>query len=618
MQVFKNPDSRKRFSFRSLALWSLLGALALVCAGAFAVHRSRQAPAPRLVGYSTLLADLGARRVVSLEIEPGREIRGRWRSTAQDSLFRVVYTSPAFDEVLRRAEAVGVTVEFAERGRQNQIEIINLLVVLAGFVVLGYLVSRGLNGQASAGTLGDEAVSTTTFANVAGNEGTVAELREIVEFLKSPGKFDKVGARVPKGVLMYGPPGTGKTLMARAVAGEGGVPFFAISGSEVTGFLIGLGAARLKALFRKARKRGGVIFIDEIDALGSRRGNNRSHNEDDRTLNQLLVEMDGFSQREGVLVIGATNRPEDLDQALLRPGRFDRSVAVGLPSVDEREAILRLHVTERAVPVANDVDLGRLARLMPQTSGADLANLVNEAAIVAARQGAEIVAWGHIESARDRLLLGKERTGFRATDGEWQVVAVHEAGHALAGVVCCPEDGLHKVTIQPRGQAMGVAFFSPTADQHLHSRRYLESQILKGLAGRAAEELVFGPELVTSGAKNDLQQTTRIAREMVYHLGMGRTTGLIAHDSHTAPLSGESHAGMDRDVKEIVEGLYARVKGVLQLHRGALEALARALLERETLTGEEAIAVFEANGVTVERIAQTRPGVAVRGVPATD
>ncbi len=613
MQFFKNGDSRRRLRFRSLAPWFIAGVVLLVFIGAFAVHRSRRAPAPQPVSYSTMLSDLAAGRVVSLEIEPGREIRGRWRSTAKDSVFRVVYSSAAFDEVLRRAEAVGVTVEFAERGRQSRIEIINLLVVLAGFVVLGYLVSRGLSGQSSAGTLGDEAVSSTTFANVAGNDGTVGELREIVEFLKSPGKFDKVGARVPKGVLMYGPPGTGKTLMARAVAGEGGVPFFAISGSEVTGFLIGLGAARLKALFRKARKRGGVIFIDEIDALGSRRGNNRSHNEDDRTLNQLLVEMDGFAQREGVLVIGATNRPEDLDQALLRPGRFDRSVAVGLPSVDEREAILRLHVSERSVPVAQDVDLGRLARLMPQTSGADLANLVNEAAIVAARLGADAVAWGHIESARDRLLLGKERTGFRATDGEWQVVAVHEAGHALAGVLCCPEDGLHKVTIQPRGQAMGVAFFSPAADQHLHSRRYLESQIVKGLAGRAAEELVFGPELVTSGAKNDLQQTTRIAREMVYHLGMGRTTGLIAHDAHAGPLSGESHAAMDRDVKEIVETLYARVKGLLELHRTALEGLARALLERETLTGDEAIAIFEANGVTVERIAPARPAVAERG-----
>ncbi|HEU5169297.1 MAG TPA: AAA family ATPase, partial [Gemmatimonadales bacterium] len=610
MRSFKQNPPRWRARLRRYAPWIAVLALAALLVGAVAVRQRRTAPDPVALSYSTLLHELAAGRIESLEIEPGREVRGRWRSAGQDSLFRVVYTSATFDEVLRRAERVGVGVAFVERGPQNRFQIINLLVVLAGFGVLGWLVSRGLSGQAPAGSLGDEAVSSTTFANVAGNEGTVAELREIVEFLRSPGKFDKVGARVPKGVLMYGPPGTGKTLMARAVAGEARVPFFAISGSEVTGFLIGLGVARVKGLFKKARKRGGVIFIDEIDALGSKRGVNRNHNEDDRTLNQLRVEMDGFSQREGVLVIGATNRAEDLDPALLRPGRFDRSVSVGLPSVDEREAILRLHVAERAVPVAGDVDLGRLARLMPQTSGADLANLVNEAAIVAARQGADTVAWGHIESARDRLLLGKERTGFRASDGEWQIVAVHEAGHALAGVVCCPEDGLHKVTIQPRGQAMGVAFFSPAADQHLHSRRYLESQILKGLAGRAAEELVFGPELITSGARSDLQQTTRIAREMVYHLGMGRTTGLIAHDPHGTPLSGEAHASMDRDVKEIVETLNARVKALVEMHRSALEALARALLEQETLSGEEAIAIFEAHGVVRDETAPPGPGSA--------
>jgi cell division protease FtsH len=253
-------------------------------------------------------------------------------------------------------------------------------------------------------------------------------------------------------------------------------------------------------------------------------------------------------------------------------------------------------VAQREVPVGSDVDLGRLARLMPQTSGADLANLVNEAAIVAARHGAVEVAWTHIESARDRLLLGKERTGFRASDGEWQIVAVHEAGHAVAGVLCCPEDGLHKVTIQPRGQAMGVAFFSPADDLHLHSRRYLESQILKGLAGRAAEEIVFGPALVTSGARNDLQQTTRIAKEMVYNLGMGQSTGLVAFDP-AMPMSGEAHAAMDRDVKEIVETSYARVRLLLEEHRTALDALARALLERETIEGEEAVKILEAHGV---------------------
>jgi cell division protease FtsH len=598
MQARKQSDSPWRaFLSSRRSLWAAVLVTLVLVGSAVALRESRKAPEPQELSYSALLGELDAHAVASLEIEPGREVRGQWRSApGRDSLFRVVYTSPTLDELLHRAEAVGVSVTFTERAEHDRMAAINLLVVLAGFVVLGFLLNRGLSGQNGNGHLGDEAKSSTTFAHVAGNEGTVAELREIVEFLKQSDKFAKVGARVPKGVLMYGPPGTGKTLMARAVAGEAGIPFFAISGSEVTGFLIGLGVARIKGLFKRARKNGGVIFIDEIDAIGSRRGMNRSHNEDDRTLNQLLVEMDGFSQRDGVLVIGATNRVDDLDPALRRPGRFDRTVAVGLPSADEREAILKLHVAQREVPVGTDVDLGRLARLMPQSSGADLANLVNEAAIVAARQGAEVVAWTHIESARDRLLLGKERTGFRASDGEWQIVAVHEAGHALAGVLCCPEDGLHKVTIQPRGQAMGVAFFSPADDLHLHSRRYLESQILKGLAGRAAEEIVFGPDLITSGARNDLQQTTRIAKEMVYHLGMGGSTGLVAFDT-AMPVSGEAHAAMDRDVKQIVEAAYARVKKLLEEHRVALEALARALLERETIEGSEAVRLLEANGV---------------------
>jgi cell division protease FtsH len=400
---------------------------------------------------------------------------------------------------------------------------------------------------------------------------------------------------------MFGPPGTGKTLMARAVAGEAGVPFFVISGSEVTGFLIGLGVARIKKLFRQARRRGGVIFIDELDAIGGRRGRNQSHNEDDRTLNQLLVEMDGFSPREHVLVIGATNRQEDLDAALLRPGRFDRAVAVGLPTAAEREAILRLHVRQRGVPLDQTVDLGRLARLMPQTSGAELANLVNEAAIAAARERSPVVTWHHVEQARDRLLLGKERTGFRASDDEWRAVAVHEAGHALAGLLFHAEEGLHKVTIQPRGQAMGVAHFSP-GEVVLHTRRFLEGQICKGLGGRAAEEIMFGPDAVTSGAKADLQYTTRVAREMVYKLGMGPGTGLVAFDDREGggAVSGELHAAMDRDVRAIVEALYARVRESIDLHRAALEALAEALLERETLEGAEAMAILHTHGVTTD------------------
>jgi cell division protease FtsH len=323
-------------------------------------------------------------------------------------------------------------------------------------------------GQSGGSTVGRLSESSTGFADVAGTQGAAEDLREVVDFLREPSAFAAVGAHVPKGVLLVGPPGTGKTLLARAVAGEAGVPFFHLSGSEVTGFIVGLGAQRVRKLFKKARSKGGVIFIDELDSLGSARGRNRSHNEDDRTLNQLLVEMDGFAPTEGVVVIGATNRPEDLDPALKRPGRFDRIVTVGLPTVDGREEILRLHADRRRIPVALDVDFTRLARLTPGASGADLANLLNEAAIFAVRTRSDIVEWRHFEAARDRMLLGKERVGFRAPDREWRIVAFHEAGHAVAGVVACPEDGLHKVTIQPRGHAMGVAHFSPDGDRHLH------------------------------------------------------------------------------------------------------------------------------------------------------
>ena len=596
---------------RAAWVWPL--AVALTAAGGvlgFRWWRSLPPPAP-VVGYSEFLRRLDAGGVASLTVVPGSELRGTWsrgvEGTSAGAPFRVVYPTEEVTPVLQRAERAATPVTLAPDeglgGFWRQLGLVTFVLA-----VLALILRRQLGGGGEMSRLGGSGPrSRSTFADVAGHEGTVAELRELVEFLKAPGAFRSVGARTPRGVLMFGPPGTGKTLMARAVAGEAGVPFFAISGSEVTGFLIGLGVARIKKLFREARRRGGVIFIDELDALGGRRGRNQSHNEDDRTLNQLLVEMDGFSAREHVLVIGATNRQEDLDPALLRPGRFDRAVAVGLPTASEREAILRLHVRQRGIPLAEDVDLARLARLMPQTSGAELANLANEAAIAAARERATVVSWRHVEQARDRLLLGKERTGFRATDDEWRAVAVHEAGHALAGVLFHVEDGLHKVTIQPRGQAMGVAHFSP-GELVLHTRRNLEGQICKGLGGRAAEEIVFGTDAVTSGAKADLQHTTRVAREMVYKLGMGPTTGLVAYDDRESggAVSGELHAAMDRDVRTIVEEMYARVHDGLTRNRAALDALAEALLERETIEGAEALIIFHAHGVVPVELSRRR------------
>jgi cell division protease FtsH len=576
---------------RYIAVGALAG-IAVAATSFVTIHALKTLRPSTTVPYSAVLASLEASSVDSLIITPGQSVVA-WRGAEQS---RAVYTAATADDLVARAMTAGTSVSFRTSG-QGATPYLAVTLVL-GLLIAGSLLLRRSAGIGGSGTdLGERSRSETTFDQVAGNDGAKSELREVVQSLRDPERFRRIGARTPRGVLLYGPPGTGKTLMARAVAGEAGVPFWSLSGSEVTGFIVGLGAMRIKSLFRKARKRGGVIFIDEIDALGAQRGRNRAHNEDDRTLNQLLVEMDGFTGHDNVVVIAATNRPDDLDKALLRPGRFDRSIVVPLPTAPEREAILSLHVRERRVPVAGGVDLSRLARLMPQTSGADLANLLNEAAIVAARESSDSVAWPHFEAARDRVLLGKERKGLTASTHEWRLVAMHESGHALLGVIGCPDDPLHKVTIQPRGEAMGVAFFAPDADRHLHSRHYLEGQILKGLGGRAAEEVIFGPDHITSGARSDLQHVTRVAREMIYHLGMGQTAGLMVYDVD-APPSEEGRALMDREVRALLDRLYADAVALVRRHRHAVEALGEALLEHETLDAPEALAIFAAHGVT--------------------
>jgi cell division protease FtsH len=574
--------------------------LALAALGALAWFGSRSPATPQLA-YSELLAGLGERRIESLVVRPGADVRGRWvGSAAPDGAhdFVVAYPVESIDGLAARAEASGVALTLAPaRARATARGVLALVLQLLILGGIGFFVFRQVRGSGADTELGGTGASDVTFADVAGTQGAAEELRELVDFLRAPERFAALGARIPKGALLVGPPGTGKTLLARAVAGEAKVPFFSISGSEVTGFLVGMGAHRLRTLFRRARKRGGVIFIDEIDALGGKRGRNRSHNEDDRTLNQLLVEMDGFDPLAGVVVLAATNRADDLDEALKRPGRFDRIVSVSAPTSSGREEILRLHVARRGIPLHEEVELDRLARLTPGSTGAELANLLNEAAINAARGGADRVRWEHLDAARDRMLLGKERPGFRALDQERCTVAYHEAGHALIGVLCAPEDGLHKVTIQPRGQAMGVAYFAPSDDRSLYRRRYLEALIMKGLAGRAAEELVFGPHAITSGAQSDLQQVNGIARRMVYQLGMGPDTGLLIHDGEPGSLSPEAHARMDREVHGLLERSYAQTRELLAANREAMAALAVALLERETIEGEECVAIMEEAGL---------------------
>jgi cell division protease FtsH len=582
-----------------------IGALVLIvlALGTWAWLASRTPAAPQ-IAYTELLSAVREKRVESLVVRPGDVVLGEWAGTAGDANgaehdFTVAYPLKDIDGLAQRAEAAGVELTLATApGRATPRSVLTILVQLLLIAAVGWFVYRQVRGGAGEQELGGTGESDVTFGDVAGTQGAAEELREMVEFLRAPDRFNALGARIPKGALLVGPPGTGKTLLARAVAGEAGVPFFSISGSEVTGFLVGMGAHRIKSLFKRARKKGGVIFIDEIDALGGKRGRNRSHNEDDRTLNQLLVEMDGFDPLDGVVVIAATNRPEDLDEALKRPGRFDRMVTVSAPTASGREEILRLHVDRRGIPLHEEVDLARLARLTPGSTGAELANLLNEAAINAARTGDRSVRWTHLDAARDRLLLGKERKGFRALDTERATVAYHEAGHALVGVLCAPEDGLHKVTIQPRGQAMGVAYFSPSDERFLYRRSYLEALIMKGLAGRAAEELVFGPEAITSGAQNDLLQVNGIARKMVYQLGMGAETGLLIHDGEMGSLSSEAHARMDREVQSILQRLYARTREVVADNREALAALAVALLERETVEGDEAVEIMDEAGMT--------------------
>ncbi|MEO6445944.1 MAG: AAA family ATPase [Gemmatimonadaceae bacterium] len=572
------------------------------------VRYARLAPshAPATVRYSEFLTALTRGQVDSIVIEQGSALRG-WShadlANRGTRSFRVEIGGIPQDQVVAAATAANAAVAFAPPTADRS-AMINLAVTLIVTAGIGGLLWFGLGRQASGSsgsadvTLGNEANSPTTFADVAGNGAALADLREVVEFLREPKRFAQMGAKVPKGILLEGPPGTGKTLMARALAGEAGTSFFATSGPDFSGMFVGVGTMRVKALFKKARRAGGgVIFIDEIDSLGGKRGRQGGHQEDDRTLNQLLVELDGFGPTDGIIVVAATNRVAELDPALLRKGRFDRSVTISLPTVDERSAILSLHAAKRHMPLADDVELERLARLMPGTSGADLEGLLNEAAILAVRTGAKSVCWAHMEEARDRVLLGRARTGLTVSADERRLVALHEAGHAVAGLIFCPSDPLHKVTIQPRGGAMGVAFFQPDHEAHLHSRASLEGQIRKGLGGRAAEELAFGADRITSGASSDLQHTTRIAKEMVYRLGMGNSTGLMIFDPDSGPVSSEMHSRMDADVRALLEAAYDEVLALFRDHRPALEALATALLDRETLTGAEASSVLAAHGL---------------------
>ena len=481
-----------------------------------------------------------------------------------------------------------------------------ILVIIAVFMFFMRQMQGGAGGKggpmsfgkSKARLLSEDQVK-TTLADVAGCDEAKEEVGELVEFLRDPGKFQRLGGRIPRGVLMVGPPGTGKTLIAKAIAGEAKVPFFTISGSDFVEMFVGVGASRVRDMFEQAKKHAPcIIFIDEIDAVGRHRGNGMGggHDEREQTLNQLLVEMDGFEMNDGIIVIAATNRPDVLDPALLRPGRFDRQVVVGLPDIRGREQILKVHM--RKVPMGDDVQPGVIARGTPGFSGADLANLVNEASLFAARTGKRVVEMKEFELAKDKIMMGAERKSMVMSDKEKRNTAYHEAGHAIVGRVVPEHDPVYKVSIIPRGRALGVTMFLPEEDRYSLSKRALISQICSLYGGRIAEEMTLGFDGVTTGASNDIMRASQIARNMVTKWGLSEKLGplMYAEDEESylgrgagqsSNVSGETAKLIDSEVRSIIDQCYGTAKQILTENRDKLEAMADALMKYETIDADQ-------------------------------
>ncbi|MBI2120359.1 MAG: ATP-dependent metallopeptidase FtsH/Yme1/Tma family protein [Parcubacteria group bacterium] len=449
-----------------------------------------------------------------------------------------------------------------------------------------------------------------TFDDVAGCEEAKEEVKEVVDFLKDPSKFQKLHAQMPRGVLMVGPPGTGKTLLARAIAGEAKVPFFTISGADFVEMFVGVGAARVRDMFEQAKKAAPcIIFIDEIDAAGRSRGAGLGggHDEKEQTLNQLLTEMDGFTPNAGIIVIAATNRPDVLDKALLRPGRFDRQVTIGLPDVRGREAILKVHLKD--VPVSDDADLQVVARGIPGSSGADIKNLVNEAAILATRDNQDVIGMRYFEKARDKIFMGPERKGMVMSKEEKLNTAYHEAGHAIVGKLVPEHDPVHKVSIIPHGRALGITMFLPECDQYSISKQKMESQISSLFGGRIAEEMILGKEKVTTGASNDIERATEIARNMVTRWGFSSHLGPIAYAEEEGEvflgrsvtmhksISEETARKIDEEIRAVIDRNYGRAERILEEHRDKLDAMTELLLRDETIDANQIDEIM--NGVSM-------------------
>jgi len=584
---------------KNLIVWVILAAILMSVFNSFTPK-----PVDNNIDYSEFVTDVQNERVSSIAID-GLIIEGERRDGTQFRTVRPNVQDPGLmdDLINNNVKVVGKEPETPSLISQLLVAAFPILLILAIFVFFMRQMQGGGGGKGGPMSFGKSKAKlltgdqiNTTFADVAGVDEAKEDVSELVEFLSDPSKFQRLGGRIPKGVLMVGPPGTGKTLLAKAIAGEAKVPFFSISGSDFVEMFVGVGAARVRDMFEQAKKQSPcIIFIDEIDAVGRHRGGGYGGGNDEReqTLNQLLVEMDGFEGNEGVIVIAATNRPDVLDKALLRPGRFDRQVYVGLPDIRGREQILKVHA--RKVPLDESVELGILARGTPGFSGADLANLVNEAALFSARSNRRVVTMEEFEKARDKIMMGAERRSMVMSEKEKANTAYHEAGHAIIGRLVPEHDPVHKVTIIPRGRALGVTQYLPEEDRYSMNRRQLNSQLCSLFGGRIAEELIGGIDGVTTGASDDIERATQMARNMVTKWGLNEKMGpvLYGEDDSQAPGGGNVHYSedtsreIDQEVRNLLNDAYSTAKKLLEDNHDILEAMKVALMEFETIDADQ-------------------------------
>ena len=585
---------------KNLLLWLVIAAVLLTVFQNFNVQRG-----PEEIEYSSFLDLVNRNQVTTVEVDGltirGEGIDGRQFETIQPQIVDKALIDDFLDH---NVTFKGERPEQQSIWTQLLVASFPILVIIAVFMFFmrqmqGSGGGRGgplAFGKSKAKLLGEDQIK-TTFADVAGVDEAKEDVKELVDFLREPGKFQKLGGQIPRGTLMVGPPGTGKTLLAKAIAGEAKVPFFSISGSDFVEMFVGVGASRVRDMFEQAKKATPcIIFIDEIDAVGRHRGAGLGggHDEREQTLNQLLVEMDGFDGNEGIIVIASTNRPDVLDPALLRPGRFDRQVVVPLPDLRGREQVLKVHM--RKVPMGEDVVAFDIARGTPGFSGADLANVVNEAALFAARQDERLVCMRHFEQAKDKIMMGAERKSMVMSEKERRNTAYHEAGHCIVGYLMPEHDPTYKVTIIPRGRALGVTMFLPEEDRYSMSKLSIESQICGLFGGRIAEELTLGFDGVTTGASNDIERATRMARSMVTKWGLSEKLGPLQYEeddqevflgksagSSRSHVSGETAKVIDEEVKTIIDSCYEKARNILVDNRDKLDAMVDALLEYETI-----------------------------------